>query len=523
MQKAGFCSSPNLLKPNVYSPRDSICHHLERDSMGQFRTGAARLSAGHHCLAAVFITLYGYHVCSIISALDLITWAVTLVPVLLMQWTMRWLAVSVAPSTRSASSPNWAFSLELLAFALGGILIGVINTKVHGVPVTNGVKVALSFLALGLFAALDQAILGTRERLKQGGLSEPVETVRLSLATQLAWLLGSMIALVVAIAGALMLRLLDEPGPDTGQTLAIELAVLFASFSAYSAYVLSRAHQVFSLALAEQLSALGGMTSGGASRRARIAMRDEIGMISTRVNWMLDALQTAEQQRIIAHAAMLRGLIGLAGTRDNETGQHLARTQKYVETIAAELAKQPHYLAVLTPEVIKLCVAAAPLHDIGKVAIPDAILLKSGKLTHEEFAMMQTHVGEGVRVIDAIIAEAGESPFLLTAREMVGGHHEKFDGSGYPLGLKAESIPLSARLMAVADVYDALRTQRVYKPAVDRNTARQIIIDGAGKHFDPDIVSAFLVVEPVIARLSETMADAAQIRAPEKANFSIIH
>jgi putative two-component system response regulator len=121
---------------------------------------------------------------------------------------------------------------------------------------------------------------------------------------------------------------------------------------------------------------------------------------------------------------------------------------------------------------------------------------------------MQTHVVEGVRVIDAIIAEVGESPFIVIAREIVAGHHEKFDGSDYPCGLSADNIPLSARLMAVADVYDALRTQRVYKPAVDRETARQIIVDGAGKHFDPDIVATFMMVEPELARLSETMADA---------------
>lgn len=473
-----------------------------------FRTDAARVSAAHHGLAAVFVTLYGYHVCNIISGLDLLVWSLTLVPVILAQWVLRCLVASVAPSAIPVDAPAGAFSLELLVFALGGGLIGIINAKVHGVPIMNGVKVALSFLALGLFAAFEQAILSVRHRLSHGGLPDTVETVRFSLAARLAWLLAAMIALVVAISGALMLRLLDEPGPDTGRALAVELAVLFVSFFAYVSYLVMRARSVFALVISEQLAALDQVELGGAFGRARVGMRDELGMVSTRINRMLNALHASERQRAKSNAAMLRGLIGLAGARDNETGQHLARTQSYIELLAAKLAKNPRFATAVTPDFIMLLVAAAPLHDIGKVAISDAILLKPGKLTDEEFAVMQTHVMEGVRVIDAIIAEAGETPFIVVAREIVAGHHEKFDGSGYPCGLKADDIPLSARLMAVADVYDALRTQRVYKSAVDRDTARQMIIHGAGKHFDPDIVAAFLLVEPEMARLAETMADA---------------
>lgn len=268
--------------------------------MGNFKGVAARRSASHHCFAAIFVTLYGYHVCSIISGLDLLIWAVTLVPVIILQWVVRGLFGFIAPPARSVGAPTWVFSIEFLVFALGGTLIGVINTTIHGVPVMNGVKVAFSFLALGLFAALDQAILSARERLNQGGLPDAVHAVRFSMAAKMSWLLGVMIALVVAIAGALMLRLLDEPGPDTGRLLAIELAVLFVSFIAYLSYLLSRAHTVFALVLAEQLAALGGVTSGGARHRARIATRDEIGMVSARINQMLDALQAAEHQRNIA-------------------------------------------------------------------------------------------------------------------------------------------------------------------------------------------------------------------------------
>jgi uncharacterized membrane protein len=331
-------------------------------AMRNFTTEAARVSAVHHSLAAAFVTLYGYHVCNIISGLDLLVWAATLVPVILAQWLIRGLIVSVAPSARPADAPVRAFSLEFLVFALGGGLIGIINAKVHGVPIMNGVKVALSFLALGLFAAVEQAILSVRQRLDHGGLPDAVKTVRLSLAARLSWLLATMIALVVSISGALMLRLLDEPGPDVGRALAIELAVLFVSFLAYISYLATRARTVFALALAEQLAALDQVELGGAFGRARIGMRNEMGMVSTRINRMLDALQASERQRVRSNAAMLRGLIGLAGARDNETGQHLARTQSYIELLAVTLAKNPRYSAALTPEVIMLL--SRPRHSM---------------------------------------------------------------------------------------------------------------------------------------------------------------
>jgi len=189
----------------------------------------------------------------------------------------------------------------------------------------------------------------------------------------------------------------------------------------------------------------------------------------------------------------IRALASLAETRDNETGNHIRRTQGYVRALAERVARAPEHRDRLTPSVIDLLFKSAPLHDIGKVGIPDAVLLKPGKLTPDEFDVMKRHTVLGR---DAILAaEQGESlgasSFLHVAREIAYGHHEKWDGTGYPLGLRAEAIPLSSRLMAVADVYDALISKRPYKVPFSHEKACEIILEGAGKHFDPALIEAF--------------------------------
>ena len=189
----------------------------------------------------------------------------------------------------------------------------------------------------------------------------------------------------------------------------------------------------------------------------------------------------------------IMAMASLAETRDNETGNHIRRTQYYVRCLAERLATHPKFNPYLTPEHIELLFKSAPLHDIGKVGIPDHILLKRGKLTAEEFEVMKTHTTLGRDAI--LVAEQMlETPnsFLRFAREIAYSHQEKWDGSGYPQGLRAEDIPLSARLMAVADVYDALISRRVYKPAFTHEDAIELICRGSGSHFDPDVVAAFL-------------------------------
>ncbi|MDP3521641.1 MAG: two-component system response regulator [Hydrogenophaga sp.] len=201
-------------------------------------------------------------------------------------------------------------------------------------------------------------------------------------------------------------------------------------------------------------------------------------------------------------------MASLAETRDNETGNHLRRTQHYVKCLAQALQRHPRFAQVLTHENIELLFKSAPLHDIGKVGIPDHILLKPGKLTPEEFEVMKTHTTLGFEALVRAEEALGERlDFLAFAKQIALSHQEKWDGSGYPHGLAGDDIPVAARLMALADVYDALISQRVYKPPFDHLEAVRIISNGRGSHFDPDMVDAFLQVKDDFRAIAQRYED----------------
>ena len=189
----------------------------------------------------------------------------------------------------------------------------------------------------------------------------------------------------------------------------------------------------------------------------------------------------------------IRALAHLAETRNLETGNHILRTQGYMHRLATGLSQHPRFATILNERFIDLLTQSAPLHDIGKVGIPDHILLKPGKHTPEEWTIMKTHAKLGSDAIEQAERDIDMHPaFLSAAKEIAHWHHEKWDGSGYPDGLAKDAIPVSARLMAVADVFDALISPRTYKPAIPFNQARDMIAEQSGKHFDPDMIDAFL-------------------------------
>lgn len=205
---------------------------------------------------------------------------------------------------------------------------------------------------------------------------------------------------------------------------------------------------------------------------------------------------------------IILAMASMAETRDADTGNHIRRTQRYVKALAWKLSTHPRFSAFLTVQNIGLLFKSAPLHDIGKVGIPDRILLKPGKLTAEEFAIMKTHTTLGRDAIAHAEQELGaEVAFLTLAKEIVYSHQEKWDGSGYPEGLKGEQIPISARLMALADVYDALISRRVYKAPQTHEQAKAIIVQTSGRHFDPDVVEAFLALEDNFRAIALSYAD----------------
>ncbi len=202
-------------------------------------------------------------------------------------------------------------------------------------------------------------------------------------------------------------------------------------------------------------------------------------------------IQQRTQELLSTQQATMESMAALAEYRDPETGQHINRVKGYVELIAKELSKQPAFAEQLPLTTINILVRSAPLHDIGKVGVRDEILLKTGPLNDEEFIEMKRHTEYGAQVICSVEQKVGPMPFLDAAREMAHFHHEKWDGSGYPEGLSGTDIPLSARIMALADVYDALISRRVYKPPFPHSKAVEIILEESGKSFDPDIVDVF--------------------------------
>ncbi|MBK5915019.1 response regulator [Rhodocyclus purpureus] len=257
---------------------------------------------------------------------------------------------------------------------------------------------------------------------------------------------------------------------------------------------------------------------------ARVRTQLELKMARDRLSqendWLEREVDRRMRENILIQNLSVRALACLAEARDLETGHHILRTQTYVDLLARQLAGHERFRDSLGGGRLQMVVKAAPLHDIGKVGIPDAILLKQGKLTAEEFEIMKTHPAIGADAIARAMEQAlsgadtttaeqanGAFAFLRVAQEISLTHHEKWNGEGYPKRLAGDAIPVSGRLMALADVFDALMSRRVYKAAMSLETTTEIIVDGSGSHFDPDVVAAFLACRDEFAEVAARLAD----------------
>ena len=235
-------------------------------------------------------------------------------------------------------------------------------------------------------------------------------------------------------------------------------------------------------------------------------------------DYLEQEVQRRTREVIAIQDVAIQAMASLAETRDNETGNHIRRTQHYIKVLAEHLRGHPRFRDFLSADTIKLLFKSAPLHDIGKIGIPDHILLKPGRYTEAEFEIMKTHTTLGRDAIQHAEDQLGiRAEFLSLAKEIAYRHQEKWDGSGYPQGLVADAIPISARLMAVADVYDALISRRVYKAGMPHAQAVEIIRQGRGTHFDPDICDAFLACVEQFQAIAEHFADSDQDMAAKQA------
>ncbi|MCS5699157.1 two-component system response regulator [Cyanobium sp. FGCU-52] len=241
---------------------------------------------------------------------------------------------------------------------------------------------------------------------------------------------------------------------------------------------------------------------------AQLQLKAAADVLRDQNSWLEAEVQRRTRDLIAIQDVTIQMMAGLAETRDSETGNHIRRTQHYVKALAQQLRSHPRFGSQLDDRTIDLLFRCAPLHDIGKVGIPDRILLKPGRFTPEEFAIMQTHTTLGRDAIATAERQLGvEVDFLRVAKEIAYSHQEKWDGSGYPQGLAGEAIPFSARLMALADVYDSLISPRIYKEAMGHEEAVAIIEAGRGRHFDPDVVEAFRAVAGEFHAIAERFGD----------------
>ncbi len=462
----------------------------------------------HYLAAMVIMPVYGIRVCPFIETLTPFQVAIPIVAVLTAQLMLRgFFYARFVENAPLNAQVNRVFWLELSMFAVSSLIIMAYNEFIYGFPfIESGLKIFFGVTGLGFFAASDLAL--ERERAiarKVEHESIPIDPednyfpmtrkVALFASVSITMLVGAFMLLVVKDLDWIIrvqadISLHEAQASVLKEFLFVMIVVLPHTLNIIHAYARN-----LNEILGRQTSVMNRVTLGDYEPRVPVASNDEFGVMAKHTNTMVDRIKerTAELSR--TRDVTILSLATLAETRDNETGAHILRTQRYVRALAVHLKDHPNFKDELDDETIDLLYKSAPLHDVGKVGIPDAILLKPGKLTDDEFVIMMTHAQLGADSLAVAEQELGSNSFMRYAREIAATHHEKWDGSGYPNALKGRDIPISGRLMAVADVYDALISKRVYKPAFPHEKAMSIIREGRGSHFDPDVVEALDAVE----------------------------
>ena len=473
----------------------------------------------HYLSAIIILAVYGVQVCPFLETLTVTQLVMPIVGALIVQFALRRPLrkryVDTAPYQHQTMC---VFKVEYGLFLASGVFLMVFNTALYGFPLTSGLKVVVGLATLGFFAAIDLSLEWQRKLVDyfcRTGLHMQVDekffplTGKLGLFTSIS---------VVFIMGVVVLVINKDLIwlSEVGRTMSYEKAqmLILAEVAFVIGIILAHVlNVIYSYVtnlrgfLDSENGVLKQASGGELDGFVPVGTNDEFGVMAIHTNEMVKGLrETTEEIRRTRDVSILT-LASLAETRDNETGAHILRTQRYVKVLAEHLQDHPRFSATLTDENIDLLYKSAPLHDIGKVGIPDNILLKPGKLTVDEFEIMKTHPQLGAEALRVSEKELGSNSFLHFAREISLSHHEKWDGSGYPYGLKGDAIPVSGRLMALADVYDALISKRIYKEAFSHEQARDILLEGRGRHFDPDVLDAFVACEDEFIRIANEFSD----------------
>lgn len=476
-----------------------------------------RRAALHYGLLLAVYALYGYQVCPFLDQLSITQLLGPVAVMLVVQWSLRQFGKAQMANLEMSIRLRRLSALELGLFALSGTILAFFNLFVHGFPLDSGGKILVLFLFGGFYISLDLAL--EREYRLGQSLASCGSDFPLSLrywSVQKKFALFSIANLIILASVSLLLvykdlRWIAQNNPEltTAQiVIMVELIFVVGVIGSYIAHVIRQYSRNLDAVLQAENRGLRRVAEGNLQAQIPVTTNDEFGHMAELTNQMIGQLRNSHDELVRTQDVTMMGLVSLAAKRDNETGFHLKRTQIYVAMLARKLRQmKPELADELSDQTIELLYKSAPMHDIGKVGVPDHILKKPGKLNDEEFAIMKTHAQIGADALHEAEQALGSCSFLSMAREIAATHHEKWDGSGYPKGLKGMEIPLSGRLMAVADVYDALRSPRVYKPGFSHSKAMAIILEAKGQHFDPDLVDALISVEREIEQLSEEMAD----------------
>ncbi|MBL6931887.1 MAG: HD domain-containing protein [Rhodospirillales bacterium] len=475
----------------------------------------------HYLSAALILAVYGVQVCPFLETLTVTQLVLPIILVLGVQFILRGpLRRRYVESAPYQNQTLGVFRVEYGLFLASGTFLMVFNTALHGFPLTSGLKIIVGLATLGFFAAIDLALEWQRRLVDyfcRTGHHMQVDENFFPLTGKLGLFASISVVFIMGVVVLVINKDLIWLS-EVGRTMSYEKAnmLILAEVAFVIGIILAHVlNVIYSYVrnlrgfLDSENGVLKQATGGELNGFVPVGTNDEFGIMAIHTNEMIKGLrETTEEIRRTRDVSILT-LASLAETRDNETGAHILRTQRYVKALALHLQGHPDFSDELTDENIDLLYKSAPLHDIGKVGIPDHILLKPGKLTAEEFEIMKTHPTLGYQALKVAEKEMGSNSFLHFAREISLSHHEKWDGSGYPSGLKGDAIPVSGRLMAVADVYDALISKRVYKKAFTHDDARNVLLEGKGAHFDPDVIEAFLAVEDEFLGIAAEFSDKA--------------
>lgn len=478
-----------------------------------------------YIFAWLIMTVYGGEICPFLESLSIVEWGFTLLIVVSLAYVgrtfavIRW-GVAKAPTDIEDYSGFKQFVIELVPFLAAGLGVAVFDRLYYGFPFAeSGLAAVLSGMTLvGLFAAMDLTLEAERRvitsltaegrSLKRAGRFFPLTKKFAVLSSVL--MLAMMTVILMVLSHDLTSSLTFNADFDSQQArniMLLELSFVMTVFLVIVLDLILTYSRNLRLLFENEIWVLEAVDAGNLDDHVHVsvATNDEFGIIAHYTNRMINSLKKRTDELQRTQDVTIHSLASLAETRDNETGTHIIRTQRYVCVIATAL-QEPWSL---TEQEIDLLYKSAPLHDIGKVGVPDAILLKPGPLTDEEWVEMRRHTQYGAQALDKAEARLGSSSFLQLAKEIVETHHERWDGTGYPRGLSGSDIPRAGRIMAIADVYDALISERTYKEAFSHKTAREIIVGSRGTHFDPEVVNAFVAQEESFAEIATLITEEA--------------